>query len=40
MRDIAAEASFRKTMASPNMKIMHDDFARYMERMVREVAEG
>lgn len=37
MRDIAAEASFRKAMKSPNMKIMHDDFARYMAEMVREV---
>ncbi len=39
MREIAAEASFRRMMSSPNMKIMHDEFHRYMLAMVREVGE-
>jgi hypothetical protein len=39
MRDIAAEASFRKAMTSPNMKILHDDFARHMAEMLRSVPE-
>ena len=36
MRDIAAEPTFRKMMASESMKIMHDDFQVYMQAMVRE----
>ncbi|MBL8745114.1 MAG: hypothetical protein JNK58_02025, partial [Phycisphaerae bacterium] len=39
MRDIAAEASFRKAMKSPNMKILHDDFARHIAELVRSVPE-
>jgi hypothetical protein len=36
-RDIAAEDSFRRMMANPAMKILHDDFQRYVEGLVREV---
>lgn len=36
MREIAAEPSFRRMMGSPNMKILHDDFAAYVDGMVRE----
>jgi hypothetical protein len=36
MRDLAKEASFRKMMTSPSMKIMHDEFQTYMQTMVRE----
>ncbi len=39
MREVAAEPSFRRMMNSPNMKIMHDDFHRYMLGMVKEVKE-
>ena len=35
MRDIAAEPSFRTMMAVPSMKIMHDEFQRYITDMVR-----
>jgi hypothetical protein len=34
MRDIAAEDSFRATMSSPSMKIMHDDFWKYLVQLV------
>lgn len=34
MREIAAEPSFRRTMDSPNMKILHDEFERYVKEMV------
>lgn len=37
MRDIASEESFRRMIASPSMKILHDDFERYIHAMVREV---
>jgi hypothetical protein len=36
-RDIATEESFRRMMANPAMKILHDDFQRYVEDLVREV---
>jgi hypothetical protein len=36
-RDIATEDSFRSMMANPAMKILHDDFQRYVEDLVREV---
>lgn len=39
MRDIAGEPSFRKMMGSPNMKIMHDDFQRFMAEIVRGVPQ-
>lgn len=35
-RDIATEDSFRRMMANPAMKILHDDFQRYIEGIVRE----
>lgn len=39
MRDIASEPSFRKMLANPGMKIMHDDFYRYILKLVQEVPE-
>jgi hypothetical protein len=39
MREIAAEPSFRATMGSPAMKIMHDEFQVYIQRMVAETPE-
>lgn len=39
MREIAAEPTFRKMMRNPAMKIMHDDFQRYIERLVSQVPE-
>ena len=39
MRDIAAEPSFRRTINSPSMKIMHDDFQAYILEMVRQTPE-
>jgi hypothetical protein len=36
-RDIATEDSFKQMMANPAMKILHDDFQRYVEGLVREV---
>jgi len=36
MREIAAERSFRAMMGSPSMKIMHDDFQHYMQRVMAE----
>lgn len=37
MREIATEPSFRRMMASPAMKIMHDDFQTYIRDLVRDV---
>jgi hypothetical protein len=34
MEEIAREESFRKMMDNPAMKIMHDDFERYVTQMV------
>lgn len=39
MREIAAEPSFRRSMDSPNMRIMHDEFERYIKAMVRTTPE-
>lgn len=39
MRDIVAESSFRRMMNAQSMKIMHDEFQVYMERMLRETPE-
>lgn len=39
MRDIVAEQSFRKMMSANSMKIMHDEFQEYMERMLQAVPE-
>jgi hypothetical protein len=39
MRDIVAEQSFRRMMSANSMKIMHDEFQEYMERMLRDVPE-
>lgn len=36
MRDIAREESFRSMMEGPNMKILHDEFQAYMQRVVAE----
>ncbi len=36
-RDIATEDSFKSMMGNPAMKILHDDFQRYVENLVREV---
>jgi hypothetical protein len=36
MRDIAAEPSFRVMLASPSMKLMHDQFQIYMKQMVAD----
>jgi hypothetical protein len=37
MREIAMEASFRRMFFSPSMKIMHDEFQRYMTEVVKSV---
>jgi len=34
MRDIESEESFRKMMANPAMKILHDDFQQYVADMM------
>jgi hypothetical protein len=34
MREITQEESFRRMIRSPAMKIMHDDFERYVKRLV------
>ncbi|QOJ01386.1 MAG: hypothetical protein HRU70_13175 [Phycisphaeraceae bacterium] len=34
MREIAAEESFRRMFTGPSMKIMHDDFQRYIATLV------
>jgi hypothetical protein len=39
MREIAAEPSFRRAMDSHNMKILHDEFERYIKEMVRATPE-
>ena len=39
-RDIATEDSFKRMMANPAMKILHDDFQLYVEGLVREVNGG
>lgn len=39
MREIAGEPSFRRMLASPNMKILHDEFHAYMLEMLRRVPE-
>jgi hypothetical protein len=39
MRVIAAEPAFRRMMSSPSMKIMHDDFQRYVQELVRTTPE-
>lgn len=36
MREIAREESFRTMMEGPNMKILHDEFQEYIQRMVAE----
>jgi hypothetical protein len=36
MREIAKEESFRAMMEGPNMKILHDEFQSYMQKMVAE----
>jgi hypothetical protein len=35
MRDIATEDSFRKMMSNPSMKILHDDFQKYVFDMMK-----
>lgn len=37
MREIVVEKTFQLMWNSPSMKIMHDDFQRYMTRMMQEV---
>ncbi len=37
MREIAAERSFRLMWRSPSMKIMHDEFQKYMTTLVQSV---
>ncbi|HLU38212.1 MAG TPA: hypothetical protein VK081_02430 [Planctomycetota bacterium] len=37
VRDIAQEESFRNMLRNPSMKIMHDDFQRYIERLVGDL---
>jgi hypothetical protein len=39
MKDIASEPSFRKMLKSPGMKIMHDDFQKYIMKVVNETPE-
>lgn len=39
MRQIVVERSFRQMWASPSMKIMHDQFQRYMMELVRTTPE-
>ncbi len=39
MREIAVERSFQVMMDSPSMKIMHDDFQRYMQGMMQVAAQ-
>ena len=34
MREVAQEKSFRSMLENPAMKIMHDDFDRYMRRLL------
>jgi hypothetical protein len=37
MRDIATEESFQKMVGSPSMKILHDDFQKYLEDLAAGV---
>ena len=39
MKVIAAEPAFRKMLKSPSMKIMHDDFQKYVTRLVETTPE-
>lgn len=39
VRDIVGEESFRRMLKNPSMKIMHDDFQRLMERLMRDVPQ-
>jgi hypothetical protein len=39
MRDIASEPSFRKMLANPGMKIMHDGFYHYILHVVKQTPE-
>ncbi|MFA6045524.1 MAG: DUF6082 family protein [Phycisphaerales bacterium] len=39
MRALLAEPSFRRMMHKPSMKILHDDFATYIEKNLRDVPE-
>lgn len=39
MRDIASEVTFRKMLANPAMKIMHDGFYQYILKLVQETPE-
>ena len=36
MREIAAEQSFRRMMANPSMKILHDEFQAYIQQMIEK----
>lgn len=40
VREIVVEPSFQRMMATPSMKIMHDEFQRYMVGMMEETAAG
>lgn len=37
MKDIAAEASFRRMFTARSMKILHDEFQQYIEGMVKAI---
>ena len=39
VRDIASQPSFRKMLANPGMKIMHDGFQTYIKALGQEVPE-
>jgi len=39
MQDIASEPSFRSMMGTGSMKIMHDEFDRYMQQMLARTVE-
>jgi hypothetical protein len=36
MRELATEESFRRMLANPSMKIMHDDFDAYVRSLIRK----
>jgi hypothetical protein len=40
MRVLQAEASFRRMMANPSMKILHDDFQKFVQEMMKTAPEG
>lgn len=40
MREIIAEPTFRKMMTGPSMKILHDEFQRYILDLVRRTPEA